>query len=983
MKRFRLLFSLISPACLLFIFFTSSVVSAQGISIDLGKIETGRYIKLVGNTAGSEGEIKNTNTGNEYCAEIVKTSMFFQLDKNYFYQIPARKFFIINVEYFDEPDVEIKLVYDATDNADKEFGTTIKTTGTNQWKSYGFYLDSCYFGHRQANEADFRLVSLSGKMHINALSVVPIDYYFEWGAANDSLGMNQTERGGGDSKTKIVTVEGEEAIQTMAEDNYLYLNVKDTLIYGGNHPDLFVSVQYYDNNADQTMRLQYDAKSSPFKTTPYQAGKGSNCWRTITFELNDAYFAYRQSGMTDLRLHLKLPGTPINRIMIGLLDKAPLPPLPDAPKFSSNRTLDAPVIDGDLTDWGWQQTGTRLEYAANTDGNRTDEFYRTWSLDPKNVPIVEAGEPNVSDPGKEGLWDYNDLSGEVKVFWDDDNFYLSGAIKDNVLSLKGGSWDGKDGIGFYFDASHAIVSGKSIPLKDDSVYQKGENFIFIPASDADPGLWKHETSQSGESLPLTVKRAFKKTAEGYIIEASIPLNLIKDGYTLEPGYAVDKDSFNPLFGYVVNDNDGISSFGGRLAFGAPSDDDESWGTLSLEPSPLAGTGIAIDMGPKNFEQFVKQVNNGNDGAVTPAEKDGKGCVTLSGGYAYFAVDDTVIKNGNHLHLFISVEYFDEPQTGKFRVQYDGKVSAYQDCQWISLTGTGRWKTATFEISDAKFGNGETGGADFRISSDEKNLILNQVKIGLADYWIDRGDSLEYKITDYFRDQVQTVTVGGKKCHRNKIVGASLYYYFYHALNDTVMYQGKTNGVPAGQVFLTVEYYDTTSSGSIGLNYDAKADYSYTAPGDAMIQGTNQWKLHTFYLTDAYFGNRLSGMSDFRVFGKGSGTTFIKHVMIGIISNSATGVDNNEKMPGAYYLSQNYPNPFNPATTISYSIPEGQIVKLKVYDILGKEISTLVNDFRPEGVHTVNFDASSLPSGIYIYSIQAGQFRNSKKLVLLK
>ncbi|MGE5430421.1 MAG: T9SS type A sorting domain-containing protein [Syntrophomonadaceae bacterium] len=989
MNIFRLLFSFISPAYFLFAILLSQLVLpapevfAQGISINLGKTETGRYIKLVGNTAGMEGEIKTANVGSEYCAENIKTSMFFQLDKNYFYQLSAGKFFIINVEYYDEPGIEIKLVYDAIDEANKEFGTTIKTTGTNQWKSYGFYLDSCYFGHRQANQADFRLVAASGKMHINALSVVPVDYYFEWGTVNDSLGINQTERGGGDSRTIIVKADGEEAIQTIKEDNYLYLNVNDSLIYGGNHPNIFVSVQYFDNNAAQTMRLQYDSRSSIFKTTPFLAGKGSNCWRTVTFEINDAWFQDRQSGPTDMRLHMRLAGTPVNRIMVGILDKAPLPALPDAPSFSSYRTLDAPVIDGDLKDWAWQQSGSRLEYVTNPDGTRTDEYYRTWSLDPKNVPIVEAGEPNANDPGKEGLWDYNDLSGEVKVLWDEVNLYLSGAIKDNVVNVKGDSWEGKDGIGLYLDASHTILNGKPVAIKDDSAYQKGENFLFIPALDTDPGLWKHETSQAGEALPSAVRRVVKTAAGGYILEASIPLSLIKDGFTLKPGAAGDQDNFNPLFGYVINDNDGIGSFGGRLAFGAPNDDDESWGTLSLDPSPIAGTGIIIDLGPGNFQQFIRQVNNEGDGAVTPVEKDEKGCVTLSGGCAYFAVDDTLIRNGNHPHLFLSVEYFDEPSAGKFRIQYDGTASAYQDGEWVSLTGTGRWKTATFEIKDAKFNNSENGGADFRINSDNNNLILNQIKIGVADYWISRGDSAEYKIEAYYNNEIQTVTVGGKKCHRNRVFENGNYRYFYHALNDTAMYKGKANGLPADKMFLTVEYYDTTSSGGIGLNYDAKTNYLAAAAGDAMIQGTNQWKLHTFYLTDAYFGNRGSGMSDFRVIGKGSGNTFIKHVMIGIISNTPTGVMKEEKIPMTYALSQNYPNPFNPATTISYSIPEGQNVRLTVYDMLGEEISTLVHEYKQAGTYTINFNASSLPSGIYIYTLQTGQFRDSKKLVLLK
>ena len=90
-----------------------------------------------------------------------------------------------------------------------------------------------------------------------------------------------------------------------------------------------------------------------------------------------------------------------------------------------------------------------------------------------------------------------------------------------------------------------------------------------------------------------------------------------------------------------------------------------------------------------------------------------------------------------------------------------------------------------------------------------------------------------------------------------------------------------------------------------------------------------------------------------------------------------------EIPDHYSLSDNYPNPFNPTTTISYSIPNDEKVVLKVYDIIGSEITTLVNEEKAAGKYEVNFDASSLSSGVYIYKIQAGNFINSKKMILIK
>ncbi|MEJ2617245.1 MAG: T9SS type A sorting domain-containing protein [Ignavibacteriaceae bacterium] len=94
-------------------------------------------------------------------------------------------------------------------------------------------------------------------------------------------------------------------------------------------------------------------------------------------------------------------------------------------------------------------------------------------------------------------------------------------------------------------------------------------------------------------------------------------------------------------------------------------------------------------------------------------------------------------------------------------------------------------------------------------------------------------------------------------------------------------------------------------------------------------------------------------------------------------------DGDNKLLDDYNLSQNYPNPFNPKTTIKYFLPNSSFVTLKVYDILGKEITTLVNERKSAGNYSVNFNASNLPSGVYFYRMQAGNFVSTKKFVLLK
>ncbi len=103
----------------------------------------------------------------------------------------------------------------------------------------------------------------------------------------------------------------------------------------------------------------------------------------------------------------------------------------------------------------------------------------------------------------------------------------------------------------------------------------------------------------------------------------------------------------------------------------------------------------------------------------------------------------------------------------------------------------------------------------------------------------------------------------------------------------------------------------------------------------------------------------------------------------VVWTDLTDVKNFETKTTSYFLSQNYPNPFNPATIINYQIPADGFVTLKVYDILGKEVATLVNEQQKAGRYNVTFNASNLSSGVYIYELRSGEFIQSKKMMLLR
>ena len=91
----------------------------------------------------------------------------------------------------------------------------------------------------------------------------------------------------------------------------------------------------------------------------------------------------------------------------------------------------------------------------------------------------------------------------------------------------------------------------------------------------------------------------------------------------------------------------------------------------------------------------------------------------------------------------------------------------------------------------------------------------------------------------------------------------------------------------------------------------------------------------------------------------------------------------ETLPTALALGQNYPNPFNPSTTIEFALPAAGYIAVKVYNLLGEELATLTSGNYPPGIHRLTWDASQLPSGVYIYRLIAGEHLQSRRMVLVK
>ena len=104
----------------------------------------------------------------------------------------------------------------------------------------------------------------------------------------------------------------------------------------------------------------------------------------------------------------------------------------------------------------------------------------------------------------------------------------------------------------------------------------------------------------------------------------------------------------------------------------------------------------------------------------------------------------------------------------------------------------------------------------------------------------------------------------------------------------------------------------------------------------------------------------------------------------LVINALVGVQNyGNTVPNNYSLSQNYPNPFNPVTQIKFDIAKQGFVTLKIYDVLGREMSKLVSEVKSPGSYIVDFDGTKLSSGVYFYKLESGTFNDVKRMVLIK
>ena len=234
-------------------------------------------------------------------------------------------------------------------------------------------------------------------------------------------------------------------------------------------------------------------------------------------------------------------------------------------------------------------------------------------------------------------------------------------------------------------------------------------------------------------------------------------------------------------------------------------------------------------------------------------------------------------------------------------------------------------------------------------------------------FIEQPDTILYSSAEELNSVVNTVPF--------YLLPSTEFYFtdFYYVLNDSladtaltaidvVNFKVELVNNQSGQVVGTFDNVTYTKENLIGY-----ANASYQVDCNSIIPGEYYLRLVTTVEGEAdyYLGNVQNSSEELN-----------KHNYQQVSFNGAD-------IPVTYALEQNYPNPFNPVTTINYQIPKSGMVTLKVYDIIGAEVATLVNEEKTVGRYEVNFDASKFASGVYIYQLQVNDFINMKKMILLK
>jgi len=353
--------------------------------------------------------------------------------------------------------------------------------------------------------------------------------------------------------------------------------------------------------------------------------------------------------------------------------------------------------------------------------------------------------------------------------------------------------------------------------------------------------------------------------------------------------------------------------------------------------------------------------------VQPDEKILVSGYTLSQGFIFRCysngdIDSTFGING---HIFTTAFIY----VYSMMLQHDGKIVITGNSLTVPPS---KIVVARFNYDgspDSSFGSGgfvftstdsgTPGINSLALQPDGKIVIAGQ-RLGIV------GETLEYVFIRYNRNGSLDNNFGIRG-----IVRLIPYGDFNYLVNLALQSDGKIL-ISGGAVV------DTIGSGKSGMflmRFDQNGNVDTTFGDNGFFITPTGLGLST--------GREFEIQEDNKIVLTGNSNGNFATIRVNASSISSIKEFPNLELPEEFILEQNYPNPFNPVTSIQYAISSRQFVTLKVYDILGKDVATFVDEEKPVGTYEVNWNASNLPSGVYFYRLQTGDFVKTRKMILLK
>jgi hypothetical protein len=420
-------------------------------------------------------------------------------------------------------------------------------------------------------------------------------------------------------------------------------------------------------------------------------------------------------------------------------------------------------------------------------------------------------------------------------------------------------------------------------------------------------------------------------------------------------------------------------------------DDPSWGTLMVAPNGnlyiggtsgstydftvARSTNAQISGQPVTWDMYTS-VNLG--GSITYGITPNPGGL---GGQTSIAIDTSGGAYQGNIYLLCSVEPTSGPDpldvrfarstnggvswSSSVRVNDDASTSAWQWFGTMSVAPTGRIDVVWLDTRDNP---GSYNSALYYSYSTDAGVTWSQNEKLSDSFNPHIGWPQQDKMGDYFH--MVSDSNGASLAWAATFNNEQDVYYSYIAPNIVpVELVSFTSFVEGNNV--TLSWSTATELNNRGFEIERSLNRI-----DWITIGFKEGKGTTTEPQQYSFSDNLSGVKSSRLYYRLKQLDFSG-------SFEYSNILEIEIAPTAFSLSQNYPNPFNPSTKIKYSIPQSSDVVIKVFDILGNEAATLVNEQKTAGSYEIEFDASSFPSGVYFYQIKAGNFVQTKRMILIK